>query len=74
MLRQTISAKFPKLFDDEDDAEKRKEWASSLRENANNPTGEIVAQFAKGADTGSLDFVSPGNSSPRRWAQLLTKR
>ena len=68
------SAKFPKLFDDEEDAEKRKEWASSLRENANNPTGEIVAQSGEGADIGSLDFFSPGNSSPRRWAQLLTNR
>ena len=63
MLRQMASAKFLKLFDDEEDAEKQKELASSLRENSNNPTGEIVAQSGEGADIGSPGPISPENSS-----------
>ena len=53
ILRQMTSAKFLKLFDDEEDAEKQKDTASSLRENANNPTDEIVAQSGANGDPAS---------------------
>jgi hypothetical protein len=48
MLRQMASAKFLKLFGDEDEDEDKKDGvqdgAAPARESANNPTGETVAQ------------------------------
>ncbi len=47
MLRQMASAKFLKLFDDEDEEEKKagaQNAAGPSRESANNPTDETVAQ------------------------------
>ena len=63
MLRQMASAKFLKLFDDEEDAEKQALADASPRESANNPTGETVAQSYENPDTASSDAMSPANSS-----------
>ena len=52
MLRQMASAKFLKLFDDDEKEDEvgAKESASSPRENANKPAGETVAQSSKGRE------------------------
>jgi hypothetical protein len=61
MLRQMTSAKFLKLFDDEEDKGKEKQAegtitgpqddpASPPRESANNPTGQTVAQSYENPD------------------------
>lgn len=74
MLRQMASAKFLKLFDDEEDdkddkAEKddqddpEKIQAAVARENANNPDGETVAQSSETAGMTTPDPVNPDNRS-----------
>ncbi len=52
MLRQMTSAKFLKIFDDEDDDEEgSKTAAASARESANNPADQTVAQSIDNAET-----------------------
>lgn len=63
MLRQMVSAKFLKLFDDEEDAGKQAGAAALPRENANDPPGEIVAQSYENADITPSGVVSPVPSS-----------
>ncbi len=63
MLRQMVSAKFLKLFDDEDDDAKKHEAAALPRESANNPTGQTVAQSYENPDIARPDPVSSENSS-----------
>lgn len=63
MLRQMASAKFLKLFGDEEDAEKQALAGTSPRENANNPTGETVAQSYENPDIASPGPIGPVNSS-----------
>ena len=59
MLRQMASAKFLKLFDeDEKDAVKSEAGASVPRENANNPEGESVAQSIADANL-SVPILTP---------------
>lgn len=62
ILRQMVSAKALKLFDDEDEAEKS--VAAVLpRESANNPTDQTVAQSYENPDITRPDLVSSENSS-----------
>ncbi|MFI5444273.1 DUF3306 domain-containing protein [Polaromonas sp. UC242_47] len=63
MLRQMASAKFLKLFDDEEDAGKQDAEVALPRENANDPPGEIVAQSYESADIAPPGVVSPVNAS-----------
>jgi hypothetical protein len=67
MLRQMASAKFLKLFDDEEkdeaDAGTQKDPPSLPRENANNPNGEIVAQSSENPDVARPDQDSPEHAS-----------
>ncbi|MCY1164033.1 hypothetical protein D9M73_39060 [compost metagenome] len=62
MLRQMVSAKALKLFDDEDDAEKNAA-AALPRESVNNPTGQTVAQSYENPDITGPGLVSSENSS-----------
>ncbi|WP_332775173.1 DUF3306 domain-containing protein [Polaromonas sp.] len=59
MLRQMASAKFLKLFDDDEDSEKQKDPTFSPRENANNPDGETVAQSDQNPERPPLDPAPP---------------
>jgi hypothetical protein len=63
MLRQMASAKFLKLFDDEEEAEKQALAGTTPRENANNPTGETVAQSYENPGITSPGSIGPVNSS-----------
>lgn len=72
MLRQMASAKFLKLFDDEEDDQDDKAaekddpeniQAAVARENANNPDGETVAQSSETAGKTTPDPVNPDNRS-----------
>jgi hypothetical protein len=71
MLRQMASAKFLKLFDDEEDeqggqsdqSDPEKIQAAVARENANNPDGETVAQSSETAGMTAPDPVNPDNRS-----------
>lgn len=63
MLRQMASAKFLKLFDDEDDEAEKHAAAALPRESANNPTGQTVAQSYENPDITRPDPVSSENSS-----------
>lgn len=63
MLRQMVSAKFLKLFDDEDDDAKKHEAAALPRESANNPTGQTVAQSHENPEINRPGHVSSENSS-----------
>ncbi|MFS2033741.1 DUF3306 domain-containing protein [Polaromonas sp. CT11-55] len=68
MLRQMASAKFLKLFDDEEDAEKSKdkdEAAAASRESANNPTDETVAQ----SSYENPDIAPPEPAGPAETSQ-----
>jgi hypothetical protein len=62
MLRQMTSSKFLRLFDDEEDAEKP-DAETPPRENANNPTGQTVAQSDEQTGTAALDATPQINSS-----------
>ena|SRR2546426_1305271 len=61
MLRQMASAKFLKLFDDEEEGDKQALAGTPPRESANNPTAETVAQSYERPDTASSDAMSPVN-------------
>jgi hypothetical protein len=63
MLRQMASAKFLKLFDDDEDADKqnKEDPATAPRESANKPAGEIVAQSC--ADPLISDSTVPSDHS-----------
>jgi hypothetical protein len=63
MLRQMASAKFLKLFDDEEEDNKQHAAAALPRENANDPPGEIVAQSYENADIAPPGFVGSVNAS-----------
>ena len=62
MLRQMVSSKFLKLFDDEEEAEKP-DGEVPPRENANNPTDQTVAQSCEQTDIAEADFAPQINSS-----------
>ena len=62
MLRAMTSSKFLKLFDEEEDADKKNN-ASPPRENANNPSDETVAQSTEHTDVSEPDAVQQINSS-----------
>ncbi|WP_309683542.1 DUF3306 domain-containing protein [Polaromonas sp.] len=62
MLRQMASAKFLKLFDDEEEAEKQALADASTRESANNPTDETVAQSCEHPDMVRPDI--PDSTQP----------
>ena len=66
MLRQMASAKFLKLFDeDEEDAGTNGELsAPAPRENANKPTGETMAQSPQGAVITDPALDSENSSQP----------
>jgi hypothetical protein len=62
MLRQMVGAQFLNLFDDEKDAEKQPAPVAAPRENANNPTGETMAQSYDNRDiapSGSIRSENP---------------
>ena len=63
MLRQMASAKFLKLFDDEEKKEKKD---VPPRDDADNPTGQSVAQSLQTQEQESVppDPVHPANASP----------
>ena len=69
MLRQMTSAKFLKLFDDEDEKEEAEKPETSASasdpalQNANNPTDQSVAQSLESPDMASSRRVLPENSS-----------
>ena len=65
MLRAMTSSKFLKLFDDEEDKDKDADKLedSAPWENANNPTGQTVAQSYEQADTAELGSAPQINSS-----------
>lgn len=69
MLRQMTSAKFLKLFDDEEDEVEKADAASSLRENANKPTDQSVAQSYEPQNIAASSPVPPEQSSQ---PELLT--
>ena len=61
MLRAMTSSKFLKLFDDEEDKDKKED--APPRENANNPPDETVAQSIEQTDASEPDVVQQINSS-----------
>ena len=61
MLRAMTSSKFLKLFDDEEDEDKKNDL--SPRENANSPTDQTVAQSCEQTDTAGPDPAPQINSS-----------
>lgn len=61
MLRAMTSSKFLKLFDDEEDKDKKED--APPRENANNPPDETVAQSIEQTDASEPDVVQQTNSS-----------
>lgn len=69
MLRQMVGAKFLGLFDDGDGkdgeaaADRQKNPACLLRESANKPTAESVAQSPEGSDVAGPDSISPETTS-----------
>ncbi len=67
MLRQMASAKFLKLFDDDEkDADKPEADALVPRENAHKPGDESVAQSHAGADINAPVLPVPQPSQPER--------
>lgn len=56
MLRQMASAKFLKLFDDEEETQKPAPVVVATRESANNPIDETVAQSGEGPDLSGPDI------------------
>ncbi len=65
MLRQMASAKFLKLFDDDEkDAVQPEAGAPVPRENANKPADESVAQSYEGADISAPVHPLPNSSQP----------
>ncbi|MBA3595133.1 MAG: DUF3306 domain-containing protein [Polaromonas sp.] len=69
MLRQMASAKFLKLFDeDEEDVEKQKLAAAAPRESAHNPEGESVAQSDEASPPATPDTIAP--QKPRQPGSL----
>lgn len=71
MLRQMAGAKFLKLFDDVDEAEKQQPGAAS-REIANNPTVQTVAQSYEHPNIASPGLDDPPNSSQTGPAREVT--
>lgn len=68
MLRQMASAKFLKLFDDEDEEENKagvQDAGSPSRESANNPTNETVAQ----SSYENPDIAPPEPAGPAETSQ-----
>ncbi|UUZ72898.1 DUF3306 domain-containing protein [Polaromonas sp. P1(28)-8] len=68
MLRQMASAKFLKLFDDEEDDQGEQDdpekiQAAVARESANNPEAETVAQSPEDTGMPNPDPVNPDNRS-----------